>query len=148
MSSLVMKSGNVNGHGALLTPCMLAVALESISIAISFRGVIMHARGQAGSQGDGYANLSLGNIYFSNLEDRTKYEKHLLHAANFYHEVLKKDEANAFSGVCLGLIVHPLCLCDMVDGASCTSSQFRAPRSLCCPGSRWAITGWMMFQHC
>lgn len=53
---------------------------------------------QPGLRGDSYANLSLGNIYFSNLEDRTKYEKHLLHAANFYHEVLKKDDANAFSG--------------------------------------------------
>lgn len=53
---------------------------------------------QDGLRGDSYANLSLGNIYFSNLEDRTKYEKHLLHAANFYHEVLKKDDANAFSG--------------------------------------------------
>lgn len=56
------------------------------------------SRLQAGTRGDRYANLSLGNIYFSNLEDRTKYEKHLLHAANFYHEVLKKDDANAFSG--------------------------------------------------
>lgn len=56
---------------------------------------------QPGLRGDSYANLSLGNIYFSNLEDRTKYEKHLLHAANFYHEVLKKDDANAFSGTAL-----------------------------------------------
>ena len=54
---------------------------------------------QPGLRGDGYANLSLGNIYFSNLEDRTKYEKHLLHAANFFHEVLKKDESNAFAGM-------------------------------------------------
>lgn len=58
-----------------------------------------HCDLQAGLRGDSYANLSLGNIYFSNLEDRTKYERHLLHAANFYHEVLKKDDANAFSGI-------------------------------------------------
>lgn len=60
---------------------------------------------QPGLRGDSYANLSLGNIYFSNLEDRTKYEKHLLHAANFYHEVLKKDDANAFSGTITVLLV-------------------------------------------
>ncbi|CAM9206048.1 unnamed protein product [Ectocarpus sp. 13 AM-2016] len=58
-----------------------------------------------GLRGDSYANLSLGNIYFSNLEDRTKYEKHLLHAANFYHEVLKKDDANAFSANGLGMVL-------------------------------------------
>lgn len=58
-----------------------------------------------GLRGDSYANLSLGNVYFSNLEDRTKYEKHLLHAANFYHEVLKKDDANAFSANGLGMVL-------------------------------------------
>ncbi len=68
---------------------------------------------QPGLRGDSYANLSLGNIYFSNLEDRTKYEKHLLHAANFYHEVLKKDDANAFSGTQILLWLMPLHVCSL-----------------------------------
>jgi hypothetical protein len=34
-----------------------------------------------------YAMLSLGNIYFSNLEDKGRYDKHLQHAANFYVQV-------------------------------------------------------------
>lgn len=69
---------------------------------------------QPGLRGDSYANLSLGNIYFSNLEDRTKYEKHLLHAANFYHEVLKKDDANAFSG--MRPMELPLLSCFLLSG--------------------------------
>ncbi|CAM9217141.1 unnamed protein product [Discosporangium mesarthrocarpum] len=56
-------------------------------------------------RGDSYAMLSLGNIYFSNLEDRTKYEKHLQHAANFYQEVLKEDDANAYSANGLGMVL-------------------------------------------
>ncbi|CAM9129407.1 unnamed protein product, partial [Choristocarpus tenellus] len=56
-------------------------------------------------RGDSYAMLSLGNIYFSNLEDRTKYEKHLQYAANFYQEVLKEDDANAFAANGLGMVL-------------------------------------------
>lgn len=85
----------------LLSPCyplpeMFCYLMNVCVRATTFRFVFDL---QPGLRGDSYANLSLGNIYFSNLEDRTKYEKHLLHAANFYHEVLKKDDANAFAGI-------------------------------------------------
>lgn len=54
---------------------------------------------------DSYAMLSLGNIYFSNLEDKGKYEKHLQHAANFYQQILLVDISNSYAANGLGMVL-------------------------------------------
>ncbi|CAM9649113.1 unnamed protein product, partial [Phaeothamnion confervicola] len=54
---------------------------------------------------DKYTLLSLGNIYFSNLDDKGKFDKHLAHAANYYRQVLQLDPANAFAANGIGMIM-------------------------------------------
>ncbi|CAN0360608.1 unnamed protein product, partial [Ectocarpus sp. 12 AP-2014] len=56
-----------------------------------------------GPEKDG--KFEVADVAPGGVDDRTKYEKHLLHAANFYHEVLKKDDANAFSANGLGMVL-------------------------------------------
>ncbi|CAM9716511.1 unnamed protein product [Chrysoparadoxa australica] len=57
------------------------------------------------NEGDSYAMLSLGNIYFANLEDKGKYDKHLGHAANFYQRILVADSSNAYAANGLGMVL-------------------------------------------
>lgn len=49
--------------------------------------------------------LSLGNIYFNNLNTPNKYSKHLQHAADFYRRILQKDSANAYAANGLGTVL-------------------------------------------
>jgi RNA polymerase-associated protein CTR9 len=49
--------------------------------------------------------LSLGNIYFNNLNTPNKYSKHLQHAADFYRRILQKDPANAYAANGLGTVL-------------------------------------------
>lgn len=49
--------------------------------------------------------LSLGNIYFNNLNTPKKYNKHLHHAADFYRRILQKDTANAYAANGLGTVL-------------------------------------------
>lgn len=52
-----------------------------------------------------YSQLSLGNIYFNNLNTPKKYAKHLFYAAKFYKQILSKDNANAYAANGLGTIL-------------------------------------------
>lgn len=54
---------------------------------------------------EAYSMLSLGNIYFNNLNTPKKYSKHLQHAADFYRRILSKDKANAYAANGLGTIL-------------------------------------------
>lgn len=55
---------------------------------------------------EAYSILSLGNIYFSNLNSTPgRYEKHLNYAADFYRRVLKLDKANFFAANGIGTIL-------------------------------------------
>ena len=49
--------------------------------------------------------LSLGNIYFNNLNAPKKYSKHLNYAADFYRKILSKDKANAYAANGLGTVL-------------------------------------------
>ena len=54
---------------------------------------------------EAYSMLSLGNIYFNNLNTPKKYSKHLQHAADFYRRILSKDKANAYAANGLGTVL-------------------------------------------
>ena len=54
---------------------------------------------------EAYSMLSLGNIYFNNLNAPKKYTKHLTHAADFYRKILSKDKANAYAANGLGTVL-------------------------------------------
>ena len=54
---------------------------------------------------EAYSMLSLGNIYFNNLNAPKKYTKHLTHAADFYRKILSKDNANAYAANGLGTVL-------------------------------------------
>ena len=54
---------------------------------------------------EAYSMLSLGNIYFNNLNTPKKYSKHLQHAADFYRRILAKDKANAYAANGLGTVL-------------------------------------------
>lgn len=54
---------------------------------------------------EAYSMLSLGNIYFNNLNTPRKYSKHLQHAADFYRRILAKDKANAYAANGLGTVL-------------------------------------------
>lgn len=54
---------------------------------------------------EAYSQLSLGNIYFNNLNTPKKYSKHLHYAADFYRRILAKDNANAYAANGLGTIL-------------------------------------------
>eukprot|EP00638_Chattonella_subsalsa_P008943 CAMPEP_0117751552 /NCGR_PEP_ID=MMETSP0947-20121206/11048_1 /TAXON_ID=44440 /ORGANISM="Chattonella subsalsa, Strain CCMP2191" /LENGTH=1322 /DNA_ID=CAMNT_0005569965 /DNA_START=191 /DNA_END=4159 /DNA_ORIENTATION=- len=54
---------------------------------------------------DPYAMLALGNIYFSNLDEPAKYEKHLTHAADFYRRILGVDANNLYASNGLGTVL-------------------------------------------
>ncbi len=56
-------------------------------------------------QVEAYSMLSLGNIYFNNLNTPNKYSKHLQHAADFYRRILQKDPANAYAANGLGTVL-------------------------------------------
>jgi len=53
---------------------------------------------------EAYSLLSLGNIYFNNLNAPKKYTKHLSHAAEYYKKILQKDNANAYAANGLGTV--------------------------------------------
>ena len=57
------------------------------------------------SKVEAYSQLSLGNIYFNNLNTPRKYAKHLGYAADFYRRILQKDPSNAFAANGLGTIL-------------------------------------------
>uniref|UniRef100_A0A7S2P2D3 Uncharacterized protein n=2 Tax=Leptocylindrus danicus TaxID=163516 RepID=A0A7S2P2D3_9STRA len=52
-----------------------------------------------------YSQLSLANIYFSNLVAGSKYAKHLGHAADFYRRIIVKDPSNLYAALGLGTIL-------------------------------------------
>jgi len=52
-----------------------------------------------------YSQLSLGNIYFSNLTAGSKYSKHLQHAADFCRRILIKDPSNLYAALGLGTVL-------------------------------------------
>jgi RNA polymerase-associated protein CTR9 len=55
---------------------------------------------------EAYSILSLGTIYFSNLNSTPgRYEKHLNYAADFYRRVLKLDKANFYAANGIGTIL-------------------------------------------
>lgn len=54
---------------------------------------------------EAYSLLSLGNIYFNNLNAPKKYSKHLTHAAEYYRKILQKDTANAYAANGLGTVL-------------------------------------------
>jgi len=54
---------------------------------------------------EAYSMLSLGNIYFNNLNTPKKYSKHLQYAADFYRRILTKDNANAYAANGLGTVL-------------------------------------------
>ena len=49
--------------------------------------------------------LSLGNIYFANLNLPSRYAKHLQYAADYYKRILTKDTANAYAANGLGTVM-------------------------------------------
>lgn len=54
---------------------------------------------------EAYAMLSLGNIYFANLDTPLKYEKYLQYSADYYKRILSKDTANAYAANGLGTVL-------------------------------------------
>jgi RNA polymerase-associated protein CTR9 len=54
---------------------------------------------------EAYALLSMGNIYFANLDIPGRYAKHLGYAADFYKRILTKDNANAYAANGLGSVM-------------------------------------------
>jgi len=49
--------------------------------------------------------LSMGNIYFANLDIPGRYAKHLGYAGDFYKRILTKDHANAYAANGLGTVL-------------------------------------------
>eukprot|EP00574_Skeletonema_japonicum_P003093 CAMPEP_0201724210 /NCGR_PEP_ID=MMETSP0593-20130828/8030_1 /ASSEMBLY_ACC=CAM_ASM_000672 /TAXON_ID=267983 /ORGANISM="Skeletonema japonicum, Strain CCMP2506" /LENGTH=1304 /DNA_ID=CAMNT_0048215435 /DNA_START=52 /DNA_END=3966 /DNA_ORIENTATION=+ len=60
---------------------------------------------QKNQQVEAYSMLSMGNIYFNNLNTVGKYSKHLQYAADFYRRILQKDNANAYAANGLGTVL-------------------------------------------
>jgi RNA polymerase-associated protein CTR9 len=60
---------------------------------------------QKNQQVEAYSMLSMGNIYFNNLNTAGKYNKHLQYAADFYRRILQKDNANAYAANGLGTVL-------------------------------------------
>ncbi|KAG7357610.1 tetratricopeptide repeat protein [Nitzschia inconspicua] len=54
---------------------------------------------------EAYALLSMGNIYFANLDIPGRYAKHLGYAGDFYKRILQKDNANAYAANGLGSVM-------------------------------------------
>jgi RNA polymerase-associated protein CTR9 len=54
---------------------------------------------------EAYALLSMGNIYFANLDIPGRYSKHLGYAGDFYKRILTKDNANAYAANGLGSVM-------------------------------------------
>jgi RNA polymerase-associated protein CTR9 len=54
---------------------------------------------------EAYAMLSLGNIYFANLNLPGRYTKHVQYAADYYKRILQKDTANAYAANGLGTVL-------------------------------------------
>ncbi len=54
---------------------------------------------------EAYALLSMGNIYFANLDTPKRYAKHLGYAGDYYKRILTKDNANAYAANGLGTVV-------------------------------------------
>jgi RNA polymerase-associated protein CTR9 len=54
---------------------------------------------------EAYALLSMGNIYFANLDIPGRYAKHLGYAGDFYKRILTKDNANAYAANGLGSVM-------------------------------------------
>lgn len=52
-----------------------------------------------------YALLSMGNIYFANLDIPSRYAKHLGYAGDYYKRILTKDNANAYAANGLGTVL-------------------------------------------
>lgn len=54
---------------------------------------------------EAYALLSMGNIYFANLDIPKRYAKHLGYAGDYYKRILTKDNANAYAANGLGTVI-------------------------------------------
>eukprot|EP00592_Proboscia_alata_P020741 CAMPEP_0194425676 /NCGR_PEP_ID=MMETSP0176-20130528/24887_1 /TAXON_ID=216777 /ORGANISM="Proboscia alata, Strain PI-D3" /LENGTH=1293 /DNA_ID=CAMNT_0039236049 /DNA_START=225 /DNA_END=4106 /DNA_ORIENTATION=- len=54
---------------------------------------------------EAYSQLSMGNIYFSNLTTPGKFSKHLKHAADFFSRILNKDRGNFYAANGLGTVL-------------------------------------------
>jgi len=54
---------------------------------------------------EAYALLSMGNVYFANLDIPSRYAKHLGYAGDFYKRILTKDSANAYAANGLGTVI-------------------------------------------
>ncbi|KAL3912364.1 MAG: hypothetical protein SGILL_006913 [Bacillariaceae sp.] len=54
---------------------------------------------------EAYALLSMGNIYFANLDIPGRYAKHLGYAGDYYKRILTKDNANAYAANGLGTVM-------------------------------------------
>ena len=54
---------------------------------------------------EAYALLSMGNIYFANLDIPGRYAKHLGYAGDFYKRILQKDKENAYAANGLGTVL-------------------------------------------
>ncbi|CAB9509292.1 associated protein CTR9 homolog [Seminavis robusta] len=54
---------------------------------------------------EAYAMLSLGNIYFNNLDSPKRYAKHLQYASDYYKRILSKDSSNAYAANGLGAVL-------------------------------------------
>jgi RNA polymerase-associated protein CTR9 len=54
---------------------------------------------------EAYALLSMGNIYFANLDIPSRYAKHIGYAGDFYKRILSKDNANAYAANGLGTVL-------------------------------------------
>jgi RNA polymerase-associated protein CTR9 len=54
---------------------------------------------------EAYAMLSLGNIYFANLNLPGRYVKHLQYAADYYKRILTRDTENAYAANGLGTVL-------------------------------------------
>ena len=61
--------------------------------------------GKKMSDVEAYALLSMGNIYFANLDIPKRYAKHLGYAGDYYKRILTKDNANAYAANGLGTVV-------------------------------------------
>jgi len=54
---------------------------------------------------EAYALLSLGNIYFANLDIPKRYASYLGYAGDYYKRILTKDNANAYAANGLGTVI-------------------------------------------
>lgn len=54
---------------------------------------------------EAYSKLSMGNIYFANLDHPKSYGKHLKKAVDLYKSILTKDNANAYAANGIGTVL-------------------------------------------